>query len=131
MGAISLDLMIAVFVSSLLRVWMGPGTWRAIHRLAYLNRPVALTQRSRWGPTPARTGSSCWVSIASPAVAMALAWRIRLATRQASVRNGPGVGGRVPPKHLALSGRRTGRRKRNARAPTSVGGRVPGRKNRT
>ena len=41
-GAISLDLMIAVFVSSLLRARMRPGTWRAIHWLAYLSWPVAL-----------------------------------------------------------------------------------------
>ena len=41
-GAISLDLMIAVFVSSLLRARMRPQTWRAIHWLAYLSWPVAL-----------------------------------------------------------------------------------------
>ena len=41
-GAIALDLMLAVFVSSLLRARMRPGTWRAIHWLAYLSWPVAL-----------------------------------------------------------------------------------------
>ena len=41
-GAIALDLMIAVFVSSLLRARMRPGTWRAVHWLAYLSWPVAL-----------------------------------------------------------------------------------------
>jgi len=42
MGAIALDLMIAVFVSSLLRSRIKPGTWRGIHWLAYGSWPVAL-----------------------------------------------------------------------------------------
>ncbi len=41
-GAVSLDLMIAVLVTSLLRARMRPATWRAIHWLAYLSWPVAL-----------------------------------------------------------------------------------------
>ena len=38
----ALDLMIAVFVTSLLRARMRPGTWRAVHWLAYLSWPIAL-----------------------------------------------------------------------------------------
>jgi predicted ferric reductase len=41
-GAVALDLMIAVFVSSLLRARIKPGTWRGIHWLAYGSWPVAL-----------------------------------------------------------------------------------------
>ena len=41
-GAVALDLMIAVFVSSLLRNRIKPGTWRGIHWLAYGSWPVAL-----------------------------------------------------------------------------------------
>ena len=41
-GAVALDLMLAVFVTSLLRSRMRPSTWRAVHWLAYLSWPVAL-----------------------------------------------------------------------------------------
>ena len=42
LGAVAVDLMIAVFVSSLLRARIRPGTWRSIHWLAYGCWPVAL-----------------------------------------------------------------------------------------
>ncbi len=42
LGTIALDLMVAVFVSSLLRSHLKPDTWRAIHWLAYASWPVAL-----------------------------------------------------------------------------------------
>jgi sulfoxide reductase heme-binding subunit YedZ len=41
-GTVALDLMGAVFVSSLLRTRMNPGTWRGIHWLAYGCWPLAL-----------------------------------------------------------------------------------------
>jgi sulfoxide reductase heme-binding subunit YedZ len=41
-GTISLDLMLAVFVSSLVRARISPSSWRALHWLAYLSWPVAL-----------------------------------------------------------------------------------------
>jgi DMSO/TMAO reductase YedYZ heme-binding membrane subunit len=105
-GAISLDLMIAVFVSSLLRARMRPGTWRAIHWLAYISWPVALAHTFGMG-TDAREG---WVIVLGVvcvvAVAAALVWRIRLVSRQASARTAHASVAGVPPKHLALSGRR-------------------------
>ena len=58
-GAIALDLMIAVFVTSLLRARMRPGTWRAVHWLAYLSWPVALAHTFGMG-TDAREG---WVIV--------------------------------------------------------------------
>ena len=42
MGTVAFDLMAAVFVSSLLRPHMKPGTWRGIHWMAYGCWPVAL-----------------------------------------------------------------------------------------
>src|SRR6516165_2288944 len=42
LGAISLDLMIAMIVTSLLRGRMNRVVWRAIHLLAYLSWPIAL-----------------------------------------------------------------------------------------
>jgi DMSO/TMAO reductase YedYZ heme-binding membrane subunit len=42
LGAISLDLLLAVFVSSLARSHIGARTWRALHWFAYLSWPVAI-----------------------------------------------------------------------------------------
>ena len=76
-GAVALDLMLAVFVSSLLRASMRPGTWRAVHWLAYLSWPVALAHTFGMG-TDAGEG---WVIVLGvvcvAAVAAALAWRLR------------------------------------------------------
>ena len=54
-GAISLDLMAAVFVTSLLRSRLRPGTWRAVHWLAYLCWPVALAHTFGMGTDSGRT----------------------------------------------------------------------------
>ena len=109
-GAIALDLMIAVFVTSLLRARMRPGTWRAVHWLAYLSWPVALAHTFGMG-TDSREG---WVIVLGRRVRRVrrvrrwsggCAWspvRPRRRTAHASV---PGV----PPKHLALTGRQQGR----------------------
>jgi sulfoxide reductase heme-binding subunit YedZ len=101
-GAISLDLMIAVFVSSLLRARMRPGAWRAVHWLAYLSWPVALAHAFGMG-TDAGEG---WVialgAVCVAAVALALVWRIRQASRQATARTLHAAWTGVPPKHLAL-----------------------------
>jgi DMSO/TMAO reductase YedYZ heme-binding membrane subunit len=102
-GAIALDLMIAVFVTSLLRTRMRPGTWRALHWLAYLSWPVALAHTFGMG-TDAGEG---WVValgvVCVAAVAAALAWRVRTAVRQSSVRSAHASLAEVPPKHLVLT----------------------------
>ena len=100
-GAISLDLMIAVFVSSLLRARMRPQTWRTVHWLAYLSWPVALAHTFGLGTDAGEgwvigLGAACVL-----AVALALAWRIRQAARQASARTMHAAVVGVPPKHLA------------------------------
>jgi sulfoxide reductase heme-binding subunit YedZ len=55
LGTLGLDLMAAVFVTSLLRQRIGVRVWRAVHWLAYLSWPVALghtlgtgTDRTTW-----------------------------------------------------------------------------------
>ena len=56
LGTIALDLMVAVFVSSLLRAHLKPGHWRGIHWLGYASWPIALAHtfgmgtdsRERW-----------------------------------------------------------------------------------
>lgn len=102
-GAISLDLMIAVFATSLLRARMRPGTWRAIHWLAYLSWPVALAHTFGMGTD---AGES-WVIVLGiacvAAVAAALAWRLRVVSRQASARTAHAALAEVPPKHLAVT----------------------------
>ena len=104
-GAVALDLMIAVFVTSLLRARMRPGTWRALHWLAYLSWPIALAHTFGMG-TDAREG---WVIILGVAcvasVGAAVAWRLRVVSRQASARTAHASVPGVPPKHLALTAR--------------------------
>jgi DMSO/TMAO reductase YedYZ heme-binding membrane subunit len=105
-GAVSLDLMIAVFVTSLLRARMRPGTWRAVHWLAYLSWPLALAHTFGMG-TDAGEG---WVIVLGvvcvAAVGLALAWRLREVSRQASARTAHASVSGVPPKHLALTTQR-------------------------
>jgi DMSO/TMAO reductase YedYZ heme-binding membrane subunit len=106
MGAISLDLMLAVFVSSLLRSRMRPVTWRAVHWLAYLCWPLALAHTFGMG-TDAGEG---WVVVLGAgcvlAVAIALAWRLRVTSVQASTRVAHATVPGVPPKHLEPQPRR-------------------------
>jgi methionine sulfoxide reductase heme-binding subunit len=104
-GAVALDLMLAVFVTSLLRARMRPGTWRAVHWLAYLSWPVALAHTFGMG-TDSRESWVIVLGVACVAsVAAALAWRLRVASRQVSARTAQASVAGVPPKHLALSGR--------------------------
>jgi len=42
LGALSLDLLVALTVTSLLRGWVGQRTWRAIHWTAYAAWPIAV-----------------------------------------------------------------------------------------
>ena len=104
-GAVALDLMIAVFVTSLLRARMRPATWRAVHWLAYLSWPIALAHTFGMG-TDSREG---WVIILGAAcvasVFAALAWRLRVVSRQASARTAHASVPGAPPKHLALIAR--------------------------
>jgi methionine sulfoxide reductase heme-binding subunit len=81
-GTIGLDLMVAVLVSSLLRSRLRPGTWRALHWLAYLCWPVALAHTFGLGTD---SGESWVVALASAcilSVAAALVWRLRVTARQ-------------------------------------------------
>ena len=72
-----------------------PGTWRAIHWLAYLSWPVALAHTFGMG-TDAGEG---WVIVLGvvcvASVAAALAWRLREVSRQASARTAHAVGRRA------------------------------------
>ena len=75
LGAISLDLIVALIVTSLLRARLGRRTWRAVHWLAYVSWPVAVAHS--FGSSPdMQSGWLLGLGIACIlAVAAALAWR--------------------------------------------------------
>jgi DMSO/TMAO reductase YedYZ heme-binding membrane subunit len=95
--------MIAVFVSSLLRSRMRPGTWRAIHWLAYVSWPVALAHTFGMGTDAGESWVIALGAVCVAAVGVALLWRIRQSSRQASVRTAHAAVAGGPPKHLALT----------------------------
>jgi methionine sulfoxide reductase heme-binding subunit len=104
-GAVALDLMVAVFVSSLLRERMKAGTWRALHWLAYLSWPIALAHTFGMG-TDSREAWVIALGIACAlAVAVALAWRLRETSLQSSARRSHSSVPGAPPKHLVLHAR--------------------------
>src|SRR5580698_7296358 len=84
MGTVAFDLMAAVFVSSLLRPRMKPGTWRGIHWLAYGCWPIALAHTFGLGTDAGELwvialGAACVLSVAA-----ALVWRLRIVAGQAA-----------------------------------------------
>ena len=81
LGAVAVDLLIAVMVTSLLRGRLGLRAWRGLHWLAYACWPVALAHGLGTG-TDRRT---LWILAATigcvVAVASAATWRIATASR--------------------------------------------------
>jgi methionine sulfoxide reductase heme-binding subunit len=81
-GTVALDLMAAVFVSSLLRSRLKPAVWRGIHWLAYGCWPLALAHTFGMGTDSGEgwviaLGAACIVS-----VLVALLWRLRSTARR-------------------------------------------------
>jgi sulfoxide reductase heme-binding subunit YedZ len=76
LGAVSLDLVAALVVSSLLRARIRAGTWRAIHWLAYASWPLALAHSLGSGTD----ATSVWMRGAAvaciAAVGGSLIWRL-------------------------------------------------------
>lgn len=112
LGAVALDLMIAVLATSLLRARMRPATWRAVHWLAYGSWPLAFAHSFGMG-TDAGEGWVVLVGVAcAVAVGAALVWRLRAASRQVATRTARAAVLDTPPKHLAATpGVRTGARR--------------------
>ncbi len=75
LGAISLDLLLAVFVSSLVRSRIGPRTWRALHWLAYISWPVAIAHGIGSGTDIKLTWVDGLVGACCLAVVATAAWR--------------------------------------------------------
>lgn len=111
-GAVAVDLMLAVFVTSLFRSRLAPSAWRAVHWLAYLSWPVALAHTFGMG-TDSREHWVIAMAVACVlSVAVALAWRVRSTSRQVAARTADAAVSTSSPKHLALSGRGRGESRR-------------------
>ena len=85
-GTISFDLMVAVLVSSLLRSRIKPGTWRAIHWLAYVSWPVALAHTFGMGTDSREEWVIALGALCVVAVGLALLWRLRAIAKRRSPR---------------------------------------------
>jgi methionine sulfoxide reductase heme-binding subunit len=82
LGAISLDLIAALIVTSLARARMSRRTWRGIHWLAYAAWPLAVVH-SLGSSSDARSGLVLGVLTGCVlAVTFALAWRLSRAARE-------------------------------------------------
>jgi predicted ferric reductase len=81
LGAVALDLMAALIVTSLLRRHIGRRSWRAVHWLAYVSWPVALAHSI--GSSPGmRSGRLLDLAVACIlAVIAAAGWRLASALR--------------------------------------------------
>lgn len=84
LGSIGVDLLLAIAVTSWLRHRIRAGTWRAVHWLAYLSWPVALSHSFGIG-TDMRQGWVIDLMLACiAAVVGAVIWRMSLAARRKS-----------------------------------------------
>lgn len=84
LGTIALDLMLAVFVSSLLRAHLQPGTWRGIHWLAYASWPVALAHTFGMGTDSREHWVIALGALSVLSVGLALAWRLRAGAKRSA-----------------------------------------------
>jgi sulfoxide reductase heme-binding subunit YedZ len=76
LGAVAVDLLVAVIVTSLLRVRIGQRVWRAVHWLAYACWPVAVVHALGTGSD---AGQAWMLGVAGVAVASVvgfLGWRL-------------------------------------------------------
>ena len=105
LGAVGVDLLIAVGVTSLLRARIGARSWRMVHWTAYLSWPVALAHSFGMGTDMATPWVAALGAVCTAVVVVAAGWR--LATAGAARRRAETFGalGRRPPdvrtKHLA------------------------------
>jgi methionine sulfoxide reductase heme-binding subunit len=77
-GALALDLLIALVITSLLRLRLGVSWWRRIHWAAYLAWPVALLHGAGTGTDTTSTWDLALTSCCVAAVVAAVLFRARL-----------------------------------------------------
>jgi sulfoxide reductase heme-binding subunit YedZ len=75
-GALSLDLMVALVVTSLLRDRIGRRVWRAIHWAAYALWPFAMLHTIGAGTDAGRVWMICFLVACSAAIVGLLCWRV-------------------------------------------------------
>jgi methionine sulfoxide reductase heme-binding subunit len=76
LGSIALDLMLAVFVSSLIRIRLRPGTWRGIHWLAYASWPIAVVHMFGLGTDARQFWALVLGGVCCLSVGVALLWKL-------------------------------------------------------
>lgn len=79
LGALALDLLVALVLTSLLRQRLGLRRWRLVHWTAYLAWPVAVVHGAGTGSDATTWWSLALTAACAVAVAMAVVLRIRLA----------------------------------------------------
>jgi methionine sulfoxide reductase heme-binding subunit len=102
-GTVALDLMVAVFVSSLLRSRITPAVWRGIHWLAYGCWPLALAHTFGMGTDSGEgwviaLGAACIIS-----VLVALLWRLRSTSKRAATLSAAATGSNPATRLLTTS----------------------------
>jgi methionine sulfoxide reductase heme-binding subunit len=91
LGAIALDLLLAIIATSLLRARLGVRAWRTVHWLSYASWPVALMHGLGTG-SDVRAGWMLWLSIACvAAVAVAILGRAAAAVPRRNALLGAGA----------------------------------------
>lgn len=78
LGAVSLDLLLAIVVTSLLRARVGARVWRAVHWLAYAAWPVALLHGVGTGTDSAALWMQLIDALCIFVVVAAAGWRIAM-----------------------------------------------------
>jgi sulfoxide reductase heme-binding subunit YedZ len=104
LGALSLDLMVALVVTSLLRDRIGRRVWRAIHWAAYALWPFAMLHAIGAGTDAGRVWMICFLVACSAAFIGLLCWRVSTAFLDSADR----VAGTRVPSSQARSLARTG-----------------------
>lgn len=77
LGAVAMDLLIAVLITSLLRPWISYRLWRAVHWVTWVCWPVAVIHGLLIGGADSRTGWVLLVTLGCVLVVLAAgAWRM-------------------------------------------------------
>lgn len=77
-GAASLDLMVAVVVTSLVRARLGQRVWRLVHWLAYVAWPLAVAHSIGVGSDSSQGWAAALYAACIGAVVIAIGWRIAI-----------------------------------------------------
>jgi methionine sulfoxide reductase heme-binding subunit len=85
LGAVAFDLLLAVTITSLVRVRLGYRAWRAVHWLAYASWPIALWHGLGTGTDSKLTWLLALDAACVAAVTCTFGWRLSLARRRPSV----------------------------------------------